>query len=106
MKPITLLQMLFCKTQININNLIDITPTVIYYRHNTNGEITVIISNVSTKTVCIPRNLVIAELQPVKIDQRQFQTTECETDNNILEQIHFNSALTKEQNNQTIIRKT
>lgn len=48
---------------------VDVTPTAIMYDYgNTNSQIPIVLSNVTTQTIKIHPRTIIAEIQPVSIE--------------------------------------
>ena len=56
----------------------DIEPSLLQYHHKQNGPVTVRISNITTKTINIPPQPIICELQPVFAQAGSEQSTEKE----------------------------
>ena len=54
----------------------DIEPSLIQCHHKQNRQVTVRISNVTTKTINIPLEAIICELQPVSVQAGSEQPTE------------------------------
>lgn len=53
---------------------LDIAPTVITYNFKDTGIIKVNVSNITTRTVSVPPNAILCELQPVVVESTQKQT--------------------------------
>lgn len=81
-------------------DFIDVTPTVIQYEHRNNGEIIVNLSNLTTNSVTISPKAILGEIQPVTVDESVFERIERETSRKVFEEIHIDSKLTPEQNEQ------
>ena len=79
---------------------IDVTPTVIQYEHRNNSELMVNLSNLTTNSVTISPKAILGEVQPVSIDESVFEKIEKKTSKKIFEEIHIDSKLTSEQNEQ------
>jgi len=80
-------------------DFIDITPTVIHYEKSSKSEVLVNVTNLTTNTVNIAPKAIIAELQPVKIDESVYENVELKSDkyDKILEEIEIGDSMTEEQ---------
>ena len=73
-----------------IPNDLDIEPTLLDYRYQQNNLFEVKISNVTTRTVAVPPNAILCEIQPVLIqDPPQSETKEFTTP--LLDQVHIST---------------
>ena len=79
---------------------IDVTPTVIQYEHRNNSELMVNLSNLTTNSVTISPKAILGKVQPVTVDESVFEKIEKKTSKKIFEEIHIDSKLTSEQNEQ------
>ena len=80
---------------------LDIEPSVINYQHKMNGPITVRVSNITTRTICIPPKAIVCEIQPVTLENNPQPSSEEIT--NILDQMEITkSNLTEDQFQQGI----
>jgi len=77
-------------------NFIDITPAVVHCDNINKKEIIVNLSNLTTNTVNIAPRAIIAELQPVTIDEAVYKDIQKEH-KSALEEIHIGDGLTAEQ---------
>ena len=84
----------------SLPSYVDLTPTVIHFTHGCKKEILVNVSNLTTNTVNISPRAVIAELQPVTIDDSVYEDIESGSRNNPLQDIHIGDGLTKDQDKQ------
>ena len=91
----------------SLPDFVDITPTVIQYSYKANGEVNVNCSNLTTNSVTISPKAVLCEVQPVTIDESVFDRIEREASKKIFDDIHIDSKLTPEQNEQVeaLLRK-
>ena len=81
-------------------DFIDVTPTVIQYQHRNNGEIMISLSNLTTNSVTISPKAILGEVQPVTVDESVFERMEKETTKKIFDEIHIDSKLSAEQDEQ------
>ena len=84
----------------SLPDFIDITPTVIQYRYKANGEVDVNCSNLTTNSITISPKAILCEVQPVTVDESVFEKIEREASKKIFEDIHIDTKLTPEQNEQ------
>lgn len=86
-------------TDSSLPEFVDVTPSVINYKYNNNGEVLVNINNMTTETINIAPKAIICQVQPVTIDQAVFdELEEKTTSNSVLDFVHIESKLTEEQN--------
>ena len=91
----------------SLPDFIDITPTVIQYSYKANGEVNVNCSNLTTNSVTVSPKAILCEVQPVRVDESVFEKMEKEASKKIFEEVHIDSKLTSEQNDQveSLLRK-
>ena len=78
---------------------LDIAPTVINYNFKQTGIVKVNVSNITTRTVSIPPNAILCELQPVVVENKEAVPT-LEKIDNLTEQVKIeNSDLSDSQLN-------
>lgn len=79
---------------------IDVTPGVMQYNYKKNKEVYVTLSNLTTNSVTISPKAILCEVQPVCVDESVFDRLENQTSKKIFDEIHIDSNLTPEQNEQ------
>ena len=81
----------------SLSHFLYITPEVVHSDNKNRKDITVNISNLTTNTVNIAPRAIIAELQPVTVDDDVFKEVEQEEDSNIWDSIHMGEGLEEEE---------
>ena len=81
----------------SIPSFIDITPAIVHFDSSKKAGITVNLTNLTTNTVNISPRAIIAELQPVTIDQTTYEETVEENATNFFDEIHIGEGLAEDQ---------
>lgn len=84
----------------NLPNCIDITPSVVYFQYRKNKEITVNVSNLTTNTVAITPKAILAELQPVNVDEAVFEKIQDSPKFDLFNEVTIETTLTQDQDTQ------
>ena len=81
----------------SLPSYIDVTPSVVTYNNTNNAEVVVNVNLITNSAVIFPKEI-LCEIQSVVVNKMVFNNIENETKENVLEEVHMDTELSKDQN--------